>query len=257
MKDSARYVKIVEWSDEDQCFVGSCPGLFHGGCHGNDEQAVFAELCEIVEETIELYQSCLMAPSHIGLFGKGPPLGEQMTVDPEPGSVRLWCWLFEKCPPAARNPGPRSILEDQTPRYALKKRFRASQRSHPNAASVSSATRPACRGLLQQAQACHNPPNGIGGLARRRERLFPEKEPRRTEDAIRDRVRGVQNTLVNGNLPARPRCPAEVQLPAAHVPHCPGLGFSHRAFPFPVIYTREFYQIPAGAATMVLAVGPG
>ena len=56
MKASARYVKIVEWSDEDQCFVGSCPGLLYGGCHGEDEQGVFAELCEIVDETIELYQ---------------------------------------------------------------------------------------------------------------------------------------------------------------------------------------------------------
>jgi predicted RNase H-like HicB family nuclease len=56
MKDSARYVKIVEWSDEDQCYVGSCPGLLYGGCHGPDERAVFAELVEIVEETIELYQ---------------------------------------------------------------------------------------------------------------------------------------------------------------------------------------------------------
>jgi predicted RNase H-like HicB family nuclease len=56
MKESARYVKIVEWSDEDQCFVGSCPGLLYGGCHGDDEQAVFAELCEIVDETIELYR---------------------------------------------------------------------------------------------------------------------------------------------------------------------------------------------------------
>ena len=56
MKESARYVKIVEWSDEDQCFVGSCPGLFYGGCHGDDEKAVFPELCEIVEETIELYK---------------------------------------------------------------------------------------------------------------------------------------------------------------------------------------------------------
>ena len=27
MTDSARYVKIVEWSDEDQCFVGQCPGV--------------------------------------------------------------------------------------------------------------------------------------------------------------------------------------------------------------------------------------
>ena len=56
MRESARYVKIVEWSDEDQCFVGSCPGLLYGGCHGDDEQEVFAELCEIVEEAIELYK---------------------------------------------------------------------------------------------------------------------------------------------------------------------------------------------------------
>jgi predicted RNase H-like HicB family nuclease len=55
MKPSARYVKIVEWSDEDQCYVGSCPGLLYGGCHGDDEKEVFAELCEIVDETIELY----------------------------------------------------------------------------------------------------------------------------------------------------------------------------------------------------------
>jgi predicted RNase H-like HicB family nuclease len=56
MRESARYVKIVEWSEEDQCFVGSCPGLLYGGCHGDDEKAVFAELCEIVEETIKLYK---------------------------------------------------------------------------------------------------------------------------------------------------------------------------------------------------------
>jgi predicted RNase H-like HicB family nuclease len=56
MKQSARYVKIVEWSDTDQCYVGSCPGLFYGGCHGNNEQKVFNELCQIVEETIALYK---------------------------------------------------------------------------------------------------------------------------------------------------------------------------------------------------------
>jgi len=55
MKDSARYAKIVEWSDEDQCFVGSCPGLVYGGCHGSDEKAVFDELCQAVEEAIEIY----------------------------------------------------------------------------------------------------------------------------------------------------------------------------------------------------------
>ena len=56
MKDSARYVKIVEWSDEDQCYVGSAPGLIDGGCHGDDERQVFAELCRIVEEAFLLYK---------------------------------------------------------------------------------------------------------------------------------------------------------------------------------------------------------
>lgn len=55
MTESSRYVKIVEWSDEDGCFVGSAPGLLYGGCHGNNERQVFDELCQIVDETIELY----------------------------------------------------------------------------------------------------------------------------------------------------------------------------------------------------------
>ncbi len=56
MKPADRYVKLVEWSDQDQCFIGSCPELFYGGCHGEDSRAVFDELCQIVEETVELYQ---------------------------------------------------------------------------------------------------------------------------------------------------------------------------------------------------------
>ena len=56
MRDSAKYAKIVEWSDENQCYVGSAPGLIFGGCHGDDEQAVFNELCKIVEEAIEIYR---------------------------------------------------------------------------------------------------------------------------------------------------------------------------------------------------------
>ena len=39
MKESAQYVKIVEWSDEDQCYTGSSPGLMTGGCHGDDEES--------------------------------------------------------------------------------------------------------------------------------------------------------------------------------------------------------------------------
>jgi hypothetical protein len=57
MKDSARYAKIVEWSEEDQCYVGTSPGLILGGVHGQDERAVFDELCRVVEEAVELYRS--------------------------------------------------------------------------------------------------------------------------------------------------------------------------------------------------------
>ena len=51
---AGRFAKFVEWSDEDQCFIGRCPALFGGGVHGNDEAKVYAELCETVEEWIEL-----------------------------------------------------------------------------------------------------------------------------------------------------------------------------------------------------------
>lgn len=57
MKDSARYAKVVVWSEEDQCYVGTAPGLMDGGCHGDDERQVFDELCEIVDEVIELYKA--------------------------------------------------------------------------------------------------------------------------------------------------------------------------------------------------------
>jgi len=56
VRDSARYAKIIEWSEEDQCYVGSAPGLIYGGCHGDDEREVFEELCRVVEEAIELYR---------------------------------------------------------------------------------------------------------------------------------------------------------------------------------------------------------
>ncbi len=56
MKESDRYLKIVEWSEDDQCYVGTCPGLFYGGCHGDKETEVYKELCEIVKENIALYK---------------------------------------------------------------------------------------------------------------------------------------------------------------------------------------------------------
>jgi predicted HicB family RNase H-like nuclease len=53
-EQAARYAKFVEWSDEDQCFIGRCPEIMAGGIHGGDEARVYAELCQAVEEWIEM-----------------------------------------------------------------------------------------------------------------------------------------------------------------------------------------------------------
>jgi predicted RNase H-like HicB family nuclease len=53
MTKGAKYTKIVEWSDEDNCFIGTCPELMYGGSHGDDATKVFIELCEMVDEAIE------------------------------------------------------------------------------------------------------------------------------------------------------------------------------------------------------------
>ena len=56
MKESDRYLKLVEWSKEDGCYVGTCPELFGGGCHGDNEAKVYAELCGLVDEWIAIYK---------------------------------------------------------------------------------------------------------------------------------------------------------------------------------------------------------
>ncbi len=54
MKASDGYLKIVEWSEEDNCYIGSCPGLMLGGVHGSDETEVYRKLSQTVEEWIEI-----------------------------------------------------------------------------------------------------------------------------------------------------------------------------------------------------------
>lgn len=66
MNESARYLKTVEWSEDDQCFVGSSPGLFYGGCHGGDERQVFEELCQMVDEMVALTNGTAGRPSASG-----------------------------------------------------------------------------------------------------------------------------------------------------------------------------------------------
>jgi predicted RNase H-like HicB family nuclease len=53
---AARFSKVVEWSEPDGCFVGSAPPLIGPCCHGDDEAKVYAELCQIVAEWIEILE---------------------------------------------------------------------------------------------------------------------------------------------------------------------------------------------------------
>ncbi len=56
MKKKDLYKKIVVWSVEDNCFIGTCPELMDGGIHGKDALKVFKELCVTVDEVIEIYK---------------------------------------------------------------------------------------------------------------------------------------------------------------------------------------------------------
>ena len=57
MKPADAYLKWVEWSEEDGVYIGRCPDLFYGGCHGSNPVVVYAELCEIVAETVAALES--------------------------------------------------------------------------------------------------------------------------------------------------------------------------------------------------------
>lgn len=55
-KRAGQYLKFVEWSKQDQCFIGRCPSLFHGTVQGRDEAKVYRELCATVEQWLELLE---------------------------------------------------------------------------------------------------------------------------------------------------------------------------------------------------------
>ena len=66
MTKSAQYIKIVEWSEEDQSYIGYCPGVIGPCCHGDDEVEVFRKLCQIVDEWLEIHcqdKQALPAPT--------------------------------------------------------------------------------------------------------------------------------------------------------------------------------------------------
>ncbi|MCC6130876.1 MAG: pilus assembly protein HicB [Acidobacteria bacterium] len=56
MKASDRYHKWVEWSEEDNAYLGKCPDLITG-IHGDDPVRVYHDLCEVVDQVIQHFES--------------------------------------------------------------------------------------------------------------------------------------------------------------------------------------------------------
>jgi predicted HicB family RNase H-like nuclease len=89
MKERDRYLKIVEWSDEDQCYVGAVPGWIGKCCHGSDEMKVYKSLCQIVDEWIAIYKKDgrpLPPPTNKKYSGKfvlraGPDLHQALAIN--------------------------------------------------------------------------------------------------------------------------------------------------------------------------------
>ena len=90
MKKRDQYLKIVEWSEEDQCYIGRVPGLALGGVHGKNEAKVYEKLGALVDEWVKIYQED-NAPLPAATAGKkysgkfnlriSPELHERLTIE--------------------------------------------------------------------------------------------------------------------------------------------------------------------------------
>ena len=104
MRSSNHYLKIVEWSAEDRCYVGRCPELMLGGVHGKNEQKVFAELCEVIDEWIsdaakagELLPSGMAGKRYSGKFNLrlGTHLHERLVIEATKAGKSLNAYVAE------------------------------------------------------------------------------------------------------------------------------------------------------------------
>ena len=50
------YHKWIEWSAEDDAYLGKCPVLITG-IHGDDPVSLYAELCDVVEDVIQHFEA--------------------------------------------------------------------------------------------------------------------------------------------------------------------------------------------------------
>ncbi len=90
MKKRDQYLKLVEWSEEDQCYVGRIPGLTLGGIHGKNEKKVYEQLCDLADEWVKIFEKegdALPAPTagkhYSGKFNLrvGEELHERLAIE--------------------------------------------------------------------------------------------------------------------------------------------------------------------------------
>ena len=104
MKERDKYLKVVEWSEEDNCYIGSVPGWIGRCCHGKDEIEVFRQLCEIVDEWITIYKKdrkALPPPTNKKYSGKfvlrtGSDLHQALAIKALDEGDRLNNYLVKK-----------------------------------------------------------------------------------------------------------------------------------------------------------------
>ena len=56
MKLADQYHKWVEWSEEDDTYLGKCPDLITG-IHGDDPVKLYAELHDVVEDVLRHFEA--------------------------------------------------------------------------------------------------------------------------------------------------------------------------------------------------------
>jgi hypothetical protein len=56
MKEFDEYHKWIDWSEEDQVYIGRCPDLITG-IHGDDPVALYGELCAVIEDVIQHFKA--------------------------------------------------------------------------------------------------------------------------------------------------------------------------------------------------------
>ncbi|MES2996578.1 MAG: helix-turn-helix domain-containing protein [Verrucomicrobiota bacterium] len=75
---AARYPLHVRWSDEDDAYIGSIPGLAGDCCHADTPEDVLSQLKGIAEDLVD----------YLRAEGKALPPACQLSSDPDPAMTR-------------------------------------------------------------------------------------------------------------------------------------------------------------------------